>query len=65
MLEVAVIVFIFLAGYVVGLSQKGIHIHHVTEQPRDPKQGFNSTTEDLLPDDIRKSLENSKGYLKY
>lgn len=60
-----IIIIAFLAGYLVGVLQKGIHIHHVTEQPKDPKQGYNPTTEDLLPPDIRASLENSKGYLKY
>lgn len=61
-----IIIVAFLAGYLVGLLQKGIHIHHTQEElKRDPDHEYNPTTEDQLPPEIKSYMENNKGYLKY
>ena len=56
----------FSTGYIVGLLQKGIHIHHHTsESTNSVEQEYNPTTEDHLPENVRTHLEQNKGYVTY
>jgi hypothetical protein len=47
-------------GYTMGLIHKGIHIH--VHKPETPKQeGYNESLAPLLPAEIQKYYESTKG----
>lgn len=63
-MEAIILGFGLVVGYVIGLVQKGIHIHHIKEAPvQDEEQVFNETYSDGIPDDVKRYFEQTKGFL--
>lgn len=52
-------------GFILGLLTKGITITHKQAEPETSQEGYNKSTEDLLPPEIRNHLDQTNGYLNY
>lgn len=64
-LEGLIIVLVALAGYGIGLLQGGININIQQRPPQiDKKEGYNPSTEDVLPPEMKQYYENTMNILK-
>lgn len=58
------LVLIFISGYLLGLLQKGIHIHHV-DKTNDVPEEYNESLANHLDPEVRRYLDENNGQYKF